>query len=114
MGCPILNNLARNLCMHVNLNKSSVELLNPKCCFRKSCSNSVIAILEKLQNWKAGETTGKLAAREDTYLVKIGNNLIKKAQTLDTLIVSIKFDIKFVEIRNRCKHDSNFCIRLMV
>ena len=49
-----------------------------------------------------------------THLIKIGNDLVKQPQTLDTLIVAIQFHVELMIVGDRRKHNANTRVALMV
>lgn len=48
------------------------------------------------------------------YLIKIGDNLVEQTQTLDTLIVSVQFNVKLHKVWDGGKANAHAIVRLVV
>ena len=56
----------------------------------------------------------RLTFRTNSYLVKITDYLIKKAETLKSLLVNVIFVIELLVIGDRREHDGDATVPLMV
>lgn len=55
-----------------------------------------------------------MACGGQTYLVKVGNDLIEQPQTLHTHVVSVQLDVKVVEVGNGRKENADLRVGLIV
>ena len=47
-------------------------------------------------------------------LVEVSDDLVQQSQALHSLIVAVQFDVEFVEVGNRGKHDTHFGVGLVI
>lgn len=48
------------------------------------------------------------------HLIKISNYLIEQPQTLQALMVDVRFRVEFLKVWDRCKEDTNTFVGLVV
>ena len=75
--------------------------------------------MDTIQDSVGGGTQGHAGPRVSVlqgspYLVKVGDDLVQKAQTLHTHVVAIQLDVEVIEVGDGCKHDPHLRVRLVV
>lgn len=48
------------------------------------------------------------------YLIKVGNDFIKKPETLQSFLVDVRFSVELFKVWDRGKHDTHHIVGLVV